>query len=265
MISNSIASLLSAGLPALERLRRANPGLAMRDPSDPGFAPFGRILEEDFSELVELADRITEIDPTANRYVASLVDFETPRFLANLGMYFGCVDIQAGYCNGPNSRLNAVEWHKSAEIDIAVTDLVLILGSRSDIDEFGRIESSRLSCFFVPRGLGVELWPEVLHFSPCRAHPGGFKSIIVLPRGTNDALPPDFAPKPLAEAANAADAPNAADAAARQGGPSPSEPVSESRFLFMKNKWLIAHPERKPLVEKGAHAGIMGENIEILL
>ncbi len=228
----------------LERLRLANPGLAIRDLSDPGFGRFGRLLPENFDDLADLADRITAIDPNANRYVASLADLETPDHIRRLAPFFGFADIQIGYCNGPNSRLNAVEWHKSAEIDIAVTDLVLLLGSRADIDEFGHIDSSVLTCFFIPKGAAIELLPEVLHFSPCRAHPEGFKSIIVLPRGTNEALP---------------------TTAASHETPPSAEPVPESRFLFMKNKWLIAHPERKPLVERGAFAGIRGENIEIFI
>jgi len=232
--------MIPSSTATLERLRLANPRLAIRDLADPMFGRFGRVLLEDFSELAELADRITNIDPQANRYVASLADFEATPHIERLGVYFGLADIQIGYCNGPNSRLNAVEWHKSAEIDIAVTDLALLLGSRADIDGSGHINSSLLACFFIPKGAAIELLPEVLHFSPCRAHPEGFKSIIVLPRGTNDALTPEFAPLS-------------------------AEPVPESRFLFMKNKWLIAHPERLPLVERGAFPGIQGANIEILV
>lgn len=241
--------MMPSSTATLERLRLANPRLAIRDLADPRFGRFGRVLSEDFSELAELADRITDIDPQANRYVASLADLEAPPYMERLGLYFGLADIQIGYCNGPNSRLNAVEWHKSAEIDIAVTDLALLLGSRVDIDESGHIDSSLLTCFFIPKGAAIELLPEVLHFSPCRAHPEGFKSIIVLPRGTNDALPPEFAPT----------------AAVSLGAPPSAEPVPESRFLFMKNKWLIAHPERLPLLERGAFPGIEGENTEIFI
>ena len=249
--------MMPSSTATLERLRRANPTLAIRDLADPRFGLFGRVLSEDFSELAELADRITDIYPQANRYVASCADLEAPPYMERLGMYFGLAKIQIGYCNGPNSRLNAVEWHKSTEIDIAVSDLALLLGSRADIDGSGHIDSSILACFFVPKGAAIELLPEVLHFSPCRAHPEGFKSIIVLPRGTNDALPPEFAPKaPL-------NAPPTAIVS--RGAPPSAEPVPESRFLFMKNKWLIAHPERKPLVEKGAFVGILGENIEVLV
>ena len=42
---------------------------------------------------------------------------------------FGEMEIQIGYCNGHNSMLNALEYHKSSEINVAATDAVLLLGS----------------------------------------------------------------------------------------------------------------------------------------
>lgn len=235
--------------PVLERLRILNPRLAIRDLADPLIARFARLVPGDFSSLIELADRLTGIEQDGNRYVASMPELEKTPAFAQLSGHFGLADIQIGWCNGPNSRLNAVEWHKSAEIDIAVTDLVLILGAREDIDERGTIDSSRLSCFFLPKGAALELLPETLHFAPCKVSHEGFKSIIVLPRGTNEALP-----------ANAF-----ANGSHAQGQQPATVPVPESRFLFMKNKWLIAHPERLPLVQKGAFPGITGENTEILI
>ena len=41
---------------------------------------------------------------------------------------FGELPIQIGYCNGNNYLLNAVEYHRSSEINVAVTDLILLLG-----------------------------------------------------------------------------------------------------------------------------------------
>ena len=35
---------------------------------------------------------------------------------------FGGLPVQIGYCNGSNVKLNALEYHRSSEIDIAVTD-----------------------------------------------------------------------------------------------------------------------------------------------
>ena len=41
---------------------------------------------------------------------------------------YGGLEIQIGYCNGNNKKLNAVEYHRSSELDIAVDDLILLLG-----------------------------------------------------------------------------------------------------------------------------------------
>ena len=219
----------------IESLRAANPGLAIKSVEDGAFAAYGRVLDRDGSGgLAGLADRVTSIDPEANRYVASMPELEAHPAKAAFGLVFGFAEIQVGYCNGPNAALNGLEYHKSAEVDLAVTDLVLLLGRRADIDPDLGYDSGRLEAFFVPAGYAIELFPEVLHFSPCRAEPGGFKCVIVLPRGTNSALAPE-------------------ELAAR-----PER--GEGRLLFMRNKWQLAHPERKVLVERGAWPGIRGEN-----
>ena len=41
---------------------------------------------------------------------------------------YGGLPIQIGYCNGNNKKLNVVEYHRSSELDIAVDDLILLLG-----------------------------------------------------------------------------------------------------------------------------------------
>jgi hypothetical protein len=229
----------------IEEIRKANKRLLVRDAADPALRAYGRIYApEPFISLVELADRITGIDPEANRYVASMPELEADPYLGLLGLPFGFSEIQVGYCNGPNSRLNGLEWHKSPEIDIAVTDLILLLGRRCDVGAEGIYDSRNLECFYLPRGTVLELLPEVLHYSPCRALPGGFKSIIVLPRGTNETLS------------------SSELAVSRAAG---SGAGVEPRLLFMRNKWLIAHPERTILVERGAFPGVKGENIEVRL
>ncbi len=234
---------------SIDSIRKANPGLAIRTLDDPAFAAYGRVLDlEGLPGLLELADRITGIEPDANRYVASLPELEAHPAALPLGILFGGSPIQVGYCNGPNSRLNGLEYHKSTEVDIAVTDLVLLLGKKRDIAPDLSYEARRVEAYYLPAGAAIELWPEVLHFSPCKVHPRGFKSIIVLPRGTNEAL----TQKELTAAR---------DLGRGQGGTGPRDP--EARLLFMKNKWLIAHPERAILVERGAWPGIRGENIEV--
>ena len=47
---------------------------------------------------------------------------------------YGGLEIQIGYCNGNNKKLNAVEYHRSSELDIAVDDLILDLAGHLLID-----------------------------------------------------------------------------------------------------------------------------------
>ncbi|MEH7071381.1 DUF4867 family protein, partial [Priestia megaterium] len=146
---------------------------------------------------------------------------------------YGEMSIQIGYCNGPNSTLNGLEYHKSSEINIAITDMVLLLGKVQEVEN-NVFHSNDVIAFFVPKGTAVELYSTTLHFAPCKVNNEGFKTIVILPKGTNDPLSTNIQKR-----------------------------TKEDELLFMKNKWLIAHPEREQLINKGAHPGIKGENIKV--
>ncbi len=223
---------------SLASVRAAN-SFPVYELSDSRFARYGRILHGyDTAALTALADRTTVIDSEKNAYVASVPEFEIDPVVQDLSdTVFGGMPVQAGYCNGPNSKMNAVEYHKSPEIFIAVTDSVQILGLLSDVHGFRSYDTAKAEVFFFPAGSVVECYPGTLHFSPCKSEAGGFKSIIILPLTTNT---------PATEHIVRAEDP-------------------ETRLLFMKNKWLIAHSERTPLVEKGAWPGLAGTNIEIYI
>jgi len=222
----------------IDAIRAANPGLRVLSVDDPAFAAYGRVLDRDgLSGLAELADAVTEIDPEANRYVASLPELEAHPSTSRLDLAFGFAELQVGYCNGPNSALNGLEYHKSSEVDLAVTDLVLLLGSRGDLSAELAYDARKLEALYLEAGCAIELYAGVLHYSPCRVGDRGFKSVIALPRGTN---------APLSE-----------HELARR----PER--GEGRLLFMRNKWLVAHPERRVLVEKGAWPGIVGPNLVV--
>ena len=63
---------------------------------------------------------------------------------------FGGLPIQIGYCNGDNRKLNGLEYHRSSEINIAVNNLVLLLGREQDIEADDTYDTSRVEAFFVP-------------------------------------------------------------------------------------------------------------------
>lgn len=144
---------------------------------------------------------------------------------------FGGLPIQIGYCNGDNRKLNGLEYHRSSEINIAVNNLVLLLGREQDIEADGTYDTSRVEAFFVPAGTVIEVYATTLHYAPCTAEgENGFRCVVVLPKGTNTEL--DFA-------------------AGAEG---------EDRLLAAKNKWLISHEEAGIV---GAFCGLKGENITV--
>ncbi|WP_335576605.1 DUF4867 family protein [Priestia megaterium] len=201
---------------------------------DSKFKHYGKVINEyDFNELETYMDSLT-IPQDQNVYVASVTEMENTIIKNQLQeAFYGEMSIQIGYCNGPNSTLNGLEYHKSSEINIAITDMVLLLGKVQEVEN-DVFHSNDVIAFFVPKGTAVELYSTTLHFAPCKVNNEGFKTIVILPKGTNDPLSTNIQKR-----------------------------TKEDELLFMKNKWLIAHPEREQLINKGAHPGIKGENIKV--
>ncbi len=217
----------------IDLLRQRNPGLEINSVFDNVFSHYGKIINGyNFSEGLRIMEK-RNIPESGNVYVASDEELMGTAIAGDLSRtFYGNMPIQAGYCNGTTSRLNALEYHKCSEIDVAVTNLVLILGDIRNIKN-NRFLSSSTEIFYVPAGTAIELFGTTLHFAPCKVTGEGFKCIIVLPQGTNQPLIPLPSPK-----------------------------NEEDKLLWMQNKWLIAHPCSIPAA-KGAFAGIIGDNIEI--
>ena len=216
-----------------KHIQTANPHIHVHNINENAFSQYGKIVDGyDFSPLLKLMQK-HNIPSEGNVYVG--LDEEMTALDKFLGLsenFYGHMPIQIGYCNGNSYQLNALEYHKGSEIDIAVTDLVLLLGDVRDIKN-NIYKSSLVQAFFVPAGTACELYATTLHFAPCKVSDTGYKSIIILPRDTNLPL------EKLPETKN-----------------------NEDTLLWMQNKWLIAHPDSTP-ASKGAHAGISGDNIEI--
>lgn len=202
--------------------------------SDKEFKQYGRILPLDVSEFqkVMLAkDEVTE----GTAYQASDPDLEKlPLFAKLRDEVYGGMPIEFGWCNGRNKKLNAVEYHRSSEIDIAATDLILMLGRQQDIDyKNNTYETAKIEKFFIPAGTAVELYATTLHFAPCRADGKEFRCGVVLPKDTN--LPIETPP---------------------------ADKDGENQLFFARNKWLICHADSRP-AKRGGHVGLIGDNIEI--
>lgn len=199
---------------------------------DPEFKAYGRVIEGyDVSGLMEAMES-TPL-PEGVVYVASVPELERLPLAAELadGIY-GQMDIQVGYCNGHNKKLNALEYHRDSEVNLAVKDLVLLLGRQQDIGEDFTYDTANVKAFLVPAGTMIEVYATTLHYAPCQATDDGFRCVVVLPRGTNT----DLDHKPQVR-------------------------CGEEKLLTAKNKWLIGHKEGG--LDESAWIGLLGENISL--
>lgn len=205
----------------------------MKQVTDKEFAVYGRVLDVDVKEFVDVMKEVPVVSE-GTMYEPSVGAFEALPLAKTLEEEsFGFLPVEFGHCSGYNNKLNALEYHRSSEIDIAATDLILLVGRQQDIDLSSyTYDTARVEAFFVPAGTAVELYATTLHFAPCSVDGKEFRCGVVLPKGTNEALP---------------------------------ETVSssgENALLFAINKWLIAH-EESGLQKDKAWVGLIGENIKL--
>ena len=197
--------------------------------TDDRFKRYGKIVKGiDFSELVAKLEECTPL-PDGVDYVPGLPELEALPVMKELSSKaYGEMPIQIGYCNGHNSMLNALEYHRDSEINVEATDAILMLGSQQDITEDFAYDTSLVEAFLVPKGTAVEVYATTLHYAPCGVNGAGFKVGIVLPKGTNLEL-----------------------ADAHEGG--------EDSHITAKNKWLLGHPEGG--LPAGSPMGLVGKNL----
>jgi hypothetical protein len=208
--------------------------MKIQNVNDAAFEAYGRVVTGyDTDELLKVLTETTPAPVDSVVYVPSDAGLEATPAMADFAINcYGGMPIQIGYCNGTNTKLNCLEYHRDSEIDIAATDCILLLAKQQDC--MGKmLDTSKVEAFFCPAGTGVELYATTLHYAPCNAKLGDqFRVVIVLPKGTNY-------DKPQITVKNADDA-----------------------RLFASNKWLIAHPEASE-AKQGAVIGLTGVNIDI--
>ncbi len=207
--------------------------MVIKSVTDKEFKKYGQVLKNyDCSEIIEKMKSNTPL-PSDVIYEPSIKELEDLKIAEELRKReFGELPIQIGYCNGNNYILNAVEYHRSSEINIAVTDLILLIGCQQDIEDDYSYDTSKIEAFMVPAGTIIEVYATTLHYAPCNADKDGFKCVVVLPRDTNLSLENSV------------------------------EKTGEDALLFARNKWLIGHKDTD-LGEQGAFIGLVGENIHI--
>ena len=217
---------LKDGIVVIDKLKMVN-DIEIISIFDSEFASYGRILDLDTKEIIKVAEKFDM--PQDVIYMPSTPEFEILPIAETIkNELFGTLPTQIGYCYGHSTMLNATEWHTSTEVNIAVTDLVIIIGHRWDIKD-NKIDSSKFKSFFVPKGTAIEVFATTLHYCPCQVSDDGFRWVVALPKDTNTEL---------------------------------EMSVSDKRIIA-KNKWLISHVDNGEEIKNGAVAGITGVNYRI--
>lgn len=203
------------------------------------FEKYGKVLTGyDVTDLLKKLDETTKKPDGAVIYEPGDAGLEAlpiaKEFSTNA---YGGMPIQVGYCNGNNTKLNCLEWHIGSELNIPSNDCILMLASLQSVKN-GKLNTSAVEAFYVPKGTVVQVYETTLHYAPCNAVKNGevskegFRVIIVLPKDTNTE-------KPKLDEKNIND-----------------------KFLWAKNKWLIAHPDTTE-AKAGAFVGLIGTNIDL--
>lgn len=200
--------------------------------NDKEFAAYGKVhTGYDVSALMKALEG-TPL-PEGVGYVPTEAALEaTPLFGLLQNNAYGGMPIQLGWCNGHNTKLNCLEYHRDSEFNIGLNDFILLVAKEDDIVD-GKLDTSKVMAFKAKAGDVVEVYATTLHYAPCNAERGGwFKVVIALPKGTN--------------------------------GPKPAiSPIyCEDKTLWACNKWLLAHAESDE-AKQGAYVGLTGENIDI--
>lgn len=203
--------------------------------NDPEFCAYGRVvtgMDDVASELVSGLAK-TRMPESGTDYVPSEpIMEELPARAAVRDNLFGGMPCEIGWCNGHNTKLNCLEYHRDSEFNLGTEDFILLLAKLDDVEN-GRLDTAKVKAFRVPKGTIVEVYATTLHYAPCHTDPEkGFRVMVALPEGTNTGIPENVA----------------------AGG--------DAEYLWARNKWLFAHPDSEE-AKAGARKVLVGENIDI--
>ncbi|MFI3313447.1 MAG: DUF4867 family protein [Eubacteriales bacterium] len=200
---------------------------------DQSFAKYGQILGG--FDVQPIMDTLTAETPLPDGvgYVPSEPALEKLAVKEQISNNcYGGMPVQLGWCNGHNTTMNCLEYHRDSELNLGADDFIMLI-AKQDCIVNGKLDSADVEAFFCPAGTLVEVYATTLHYAPCSAKKGaGFQVLIALPLGTNT-------DKPEIQVFGGDDA-----------------------RLWARNKWLLAHPDTSEAAA-GAYVGITGSNIDI--
>lgn len=201
---------------------------------DPEFKAYGQVVTgmDDTVQQILAALATTPCTDHVEYVPTDPVLQELPAAIEVSEHCFGGMPTQLGWCNGHNTKLNCLEYHRDSEYNLGTEDFILLLAKRDEIED-GVLDTAKVKAFKVPAGTLVEVFATTLHYAPCHCDAAkGFRVLVALPQGTNTE-------KPVMTAK-----------------------IPEDEYMTARNKWLLAHPESNE-AKGGAKIGLSGENIDI--
>ena len=201
---------------------------------DPEFKAYGQVvtgLDEAVQEI--LGALATTPQPDGVGYVPTdpaLQNLPAAQVISD--HCFGGMPTQLGWCNGHNTKLNCLEYHRDSEFNLGTEDFILLLAKQDEIVD-GILDTACVKAFKAPAGVLIECFATTLHYAPCHADPAkGFRVLVALPWLTNT-------DRPVME-----------------------NKTPEDAIMTARNKWLLAHPESTE-AKNGAKVGLSGVNIDL--
>ena len=202
---------------------------------DPEFKPYGQIVTGLDETVQEILDALAATPlPEGTGYVPTDPALQELPAATEISEHcFGGMPVQLGWCNGHNTKLNCLEYHRDSEFNLGTEDFILLLAKQDEIAD-GILDTAKVKAFRVPAGVLVEVYATTLHYAPCHCDPAkGFRVLVALSWLTNT------------------------------DRPAMENKTAEDEIMTARNKWLLAHPESGE-AQSGAKVGLSGRNIDIV-
>ena len=136
---------------------------------DAEFKPYGKVvtgMEETVAEILKALES-TPLPEGVGYVPTDPALQELPAATEVSENLFGGMPAQLGWCNGHNTKLNCLEYHRDSEFNLGTEDFILLLAKMEDIGDDGKLDTAKVKAFRAPAGTLVECYATTLHYAPC--------------------------------------------------------------------------------------------------
>lgn len=210
-----------------------NPDYQIKTINDAAFAKYGKIWNNFVLDDVLTIMNKKEIPFNSNIYITNDDELNDLKVISQIkNDIFAGIDIQTGPCMGHNNSFSAIEYHNGSEVNIACTDIIMVLGQRQDLEQHHNFDPhTQADIFYIPKNTVFEMYNTTLHYSPIEITPDGFKVVVILPLGTNEELSVSF--------------------------------QSNNPYIVKQNKFQVVHPSRIDKISQGIQIGLVGDLLRL--